>query len=384
MKYLHLVLFIIVAQLSFTQQRNVEELLNRSEQDLFQLEQNIVDLERTLKEQGLSTKDNFQYQELQLKYKSKKAEVKALRKEYKQLKRLRKKQSSRSTQVQPNAQVPYQQPTANPQVNQNPAINEKKLFRQAQKERKNQLKDLKSQRKQLINEQKNLIEQLVANQINPMTDNRVQEYDKRILEITDKMTYLDTKPITIEAQNRQSNSMQIIQEAADKAVVPYNNEPPRTNSDKPSTISQQVEQYQEQQENYSNTNSFTTEEYNYAANEPIRIPEIGLTTILFPKYVTEVPQEYELYLNFVAKQLQQNPYLKLQIESYTDDSDKIKVSMNLTTEMANSTVQEFVNRGIDPNRLLVKANGSKRPLGDNGNFFGQARNRRVELSFYAQ
>jgi len=113
----------------------------------------------------------------------------------------------------------------------------------------------------------------------------------------------------------------------------------------------------------------------------IAIPSIGLSTILFQKFSTEINTDYDLYLNYVAKQLQENPALLLKVSAYTDNSEKQRISMQLTAGMANSVRQAFMKRGIPPQRIILDPQGSRNNLGDNKTLLGQSRNRRVELSF---
>lgn len=134
--------------------------------------------------------------------------------------------------------------------------------------------------------------------------------------------------------------------------------------------------------NENTTQRETTEiEQGTEVEETLSIPEIGLTTILFDKFSTEIKNDYQLYINYVAKQLIDHPHLILSIDAYTDNSEKERIAKELTTNMAKSVAREFLKRGISAERLNIKAKGSKQPVGDNKTYFGQIRNRRVELSF---
>lgn len=122
-------------------------------------------------------------------------------------------------------------------------------------------------------------------------------------------------------------------------------------------------------------------EHTETEHAALKLPEIGLDTILFDKFSTEIKKDYHLYLNYIAKQLIENPHLVLQINAFTDNSEKERVSRELTANMAKEVAKAFLKRGISAERLQVKAKGSKNPVGDNKTYFGQIRNRRVELSF---
>lgn len=145
------------------------------------------------------------------------------------------------------------------------------------------------------------------------------------------------------------------------------------------------QQKQRVNENYPAETSSTQNPHQQVSEanqkETLPIPEIGLTTILFDKFSTEIKENYQLYINYVAKQLVDYPYLVLSIDAYTDNSEKERIAKELTTNMAMEVARAFLKRGISAKRLNIKARGSKKPIGDNKTYFGQIRNRRVELSF---
>lgn len=145
-------------------------------------------------------------------------------------------------------------------------------------------------------------------------------------------------------------------------------------------ISSPLQENQQQQQAEINSNS--TPEVNVKTEEvAVDVPAIGLNTILFDKFSSEIKESYHLYLNHIAKQLIEHPHLVLSINAYTDNSEKERVSRELTAKMAKEVARAFLKRGIPAERLIVKARGSKNPVGDNKTYFGQIRNRRVELSF---
>ncbi len=111
------------------------------------------------------------------------------------------------------------------------------------------------------------------------------------------------------------------------------------------------------------------------------IPQIGLSTILFDRLSANIDNSYHNYLNFVAKQMKDNPNLRLRVDAYVDNSEKQRIAMQLTNQMAENVKIAFLRRGITEDRLIARAQGSRKAIGDNKTFLGQARNRRVELRF---
>jgi len=238
--------------------------------------------------------------------------------------------------IQP--QISQTTPQANqPQV----AIDTQKQAINAQKQK---VKALKKEIKAIQKEQKAVVNQIIAVGQNPVANPAVQDFDRRILAKQQELATLQSTPLPVAPQ---VNQPQVNSPVVTRDTI--NNQPLPTSTD---------------------------------VEPVVEIIPIGLSTILFEKFSTEIANQYELHLNHVAKQMIDEPALRLQIQSFTDNSEKNKVSMQITAGMANAVAQAMVNRGISPDRLDVKANGSKKAVGDNNNFFGQARNRRVELSFF--
>lgn len=81
----------------------------------------------------------------------------------------------------------------------------------------------------------------------------------------------------------------------------------------------------------------------------------------------------------INKLLTSNPSLKLSIEGHTDSTGAPDHNRQLSTSRARSVLGALVGLGIDPTRLSSKGFGPDKPLADNTNESGRAKNRRVEL-----
>lgn len=328
---------LLISHFAHSQVSQIEKNLNKAEEELIQLELKMTTLETDLANKGLSKNDSPEYIQLKSQQKTKKKQVRFLRREYKNY---QKQQQQIAVNQVPNQTNNSKTPVANKPVQANQALDAKKI-------RKNEIKALKTEVKELKRKRKDAISAILAQGQNPMMDSSVQELDQLIASKELELAELKSTPLPTSNNNHNQ---------------------PVTNQNKP--------QIQPQ----TPVNPVPTQTPNIAVSAN-PTPDIGLTTILFPKFSSEINEDYNLYLNFVAQQMQTNTNLLLTIDAYTDDSEKNKVSMQLTEKMANNAAQAFVNRGINPQRLIIKAHGSKNSVGDNKTFFGQARNRRVELGF---
>lgn len=81
----------------------------------------------------------------------------------------------------------------------------------------------------------------------------------------------------------------------------------------------------------------------------------------------------------INKLLTANAGLKLSIEGHTDSTGKADHNRSLSTARARSVLGALVGLGIDPARLSSKGFGPDKPIADNADEAGRAKNRRVEL-----
>ena len=77
--------------------------------------------------------------------------------------------------------------------------------------------------------------------------------------------------------------------------------------------------------------------------------------------------------------LNSNTDLNISIEGHTDNTGSADHNRQLSTARARSVLGALVGLGIDPSRLSSKGFGPDKPLADNADDAGRAKNRRVEL-----
>jgi OOP family OmpA-OmpF porin len=81
----------------------------------------------------------------------------------------------------------------------------------------------------------------------------------------------------------------------------------------------------------------------------------------------------------INKLLSADGALKLSIEGHTDNTGGAEHNRQLSTARARAVFGALVGLGVDPSRLASKGFGPDKPVADNANEEGRARNRRVEL-----
>lgn len=108
--------------------------------------------------------------------------------------------------------------------------------------------------------------------------------------------------------------------------------------------------------------------------------KVDLYGIFFDTDMAQLkPQSAEVIAE-IAKALQQDPSLRLQVAGHTDNVGSPDHNMALSQARAASVVSALVAKGVAPDRLSAKGYGSSRSVTTNDTEEGRAKNRRVELS----
>jgi len=121
------------------------------------------------------------------------------------------------------------------------------------------------------------------------------------------------------------------------------------------------------------------------ASDSINNPELDkpmiLKNVLFEtsKAVLLLPSFLELDL--VVAQMYNNPYLKVQVNGYTDNLGNETKNQALSEKRAKAVLDYLVSRRIDPVRITHAGYGSQNPIAANDTEEGRKQNRRVELVF---
>ncbi len=81
----------------------------------------------------------------------------------------------------------------------------------------------------------------------------------------------------------------------------------------------------------------------------------------------------------IVKLLQENPFLKLNIEGHTDNTGTPVQNKLLSEKRAEAVKEAIVKQGINPDRLNAIGWGQEKPIAENSSEEGMRKNRRVEL-----
>jgi outer membrane protein OmpA-like peptidoglycan-associated protein len=84
-------------------------------------------------------------------------------------------------------------------------------------------------------------------------------------------------------------------------------------------------------------------------------------------------------LDNVVTTLKAAPDREVTVEGHTDAQGARAYNMDLALKRAESVRQQFISRGIQPERVKATGIGPDRPIADNKTPEGRAQNRRVEI-----
>ncbi len=111
--------------------------------------------------------------------------------------------------------------------------------------------------------------------------------------------------------------------------------------------------------------------------------DIGSTVILnnifFGFNETTLKNESINELERLVRLMKENPSVKLEIGSHTDDVGSDDYNNALSENRSKSVVQYLVDKGITPTKLVAKGYGEQKPIAPNDSETGRQKNRRTEF-----
>ena len=118
------------------------------------------------------------------------------------------------------------------------------------------------------------------------------------------------------------------------------------------------------------------------SNRNKRVPG-DTVAILFRFDKSELDDRGQTALLDVAKQLQENPNLSVELEGYTDNVGSLPYNVQLSQRRSEAVRRFLVEKGVEMNRINSIGLGDIKPSADNTTPKGREQNRRVMVRFYA-
>ena len=108
-------------------------------------------------------------------------------------------------------------------------------------------------------------------------------------------------------------------------------------------------------------------------------PTNGEPEIAFAIDSSELTESSKAAVDRIVTSLAQNPAAKIKVDGHTDSTGTLLINGPLSRKRAASVRTYLTEKGIAPNRIVIKGYGPSRPIGDNASEAGRAQNRRVEI-----
>jgi outer membrane protein OmpA-like peptidoglycan-associated protein len=118
------------------------------------------------------------------------------------------------------------------------------------------------------------------------------------------------------------------------------------------------------------------------SNRNKRVPG-DTVAILFRFDKWELDDRGQTALLDIAKQLQDNPNLVVELEGYTDSVGAMPYNVQLSQRRSEAVRRFLVEKGIEMHRIHSIGLGDVKPSADNGTAKGREQNRRVMVRFFA-
>jgi outer membrane protein OmpA-like peptidoglycan-associated protein len=116
--------------------------------------------------------------------------------------------------------------------------------------------------------------------------------------------------------------------------------------------------------------------------------EVGSTIVLrnifFDFDKSTIRSESQNELNRLIKLLKDNPSVKIELSSHTDEIGSDDYNMRLSFSRSNSVVDYLIAKGISPSRLIPKGYGESAPIDKNDTEDGRQNNRRTEFKILSK
>ncbi len=94
---------------------------------------------------------------------------------------------------------------------------------------------------------------------------------------------------------------------------------------------------------------------------------------------TELSQETNAYLDNIAEFIKSNPYYEVRIVGHSDNFGTLEENQKRAEIRARKVVNYLLNKGVSRGSLLMRGQGSRKPIADNNTKEGRKKNRRVEI-----
>ena len=114
-------------------------------------------------------------------------------------------------------------------------------------------------------------------------------------------------------------------------------------------------------------------------NEAVAGKPFVINNIFYNTNSAELTIESKVVLKSFAGYLKENPEIKIEIQGHTDNVGNPKANEALSSNRAFSVKSTLEEMGISGSRINAKGFGSSKPLADNSNEEGRAKNRRTEF-----
>jgi outer membrane protein OmpA-like peptidoglycan-associated protein len=124
-----------------------------------------------------------------------------------------------------------------------------------------------------------------------------------------------------------------------------------------------------------------TPEVKYAGSEPSKSSEkFSVGDVLFASGSDQIGPVFAEVLKDLAQYLKTAPFKNLTVEGHTDSVGSEEYNQGLSERRAKNVVKFLAGQGISQSQLSSAGFGESRPVADNSNYQGRAKNRRVEFN----
>ncbi|MEE9333715.1 MAG: OmpA family protein [Granulosicoccaceae bacterium] len=108
---------------------------------------------------------------------------------------------------------------------------------------------------------------------------------------------------------------------------------------------------------------------------------VDTSQVAFEPGSVSLTGESKTSLAQLVQLLRAYPQFKIRVAGHTDNTGRPEVNLRISKQRAQAVANYLLQRSVGRDQVIAQGYGATRPIADNGDEAGRARNRRIEINF---
>lgn len=111
------------------------------------------------------------------------------------------------------------------------------------------------------------------------------------------------------------------------------------------------------------------------------LANIDFSRVAFEPGSVSLTSDSERALAELVQLLNANPQFRIRVAGHTDNTGRPEVNLRISKQRAQAVASYLLQRRVNPDQVIAQGYGATRPIADNQDEAGRARNRRIEINY---